>query len=100
MTGQIPKARDELLNCALGLERRQIGWDEAAAEIRRIVRERMFREPPKYPYAKAKHRDPTPEISKEIRLYKMRHPSASQREIADVFDVGYGRVSEALNWRR
>ncbi|ELT50978.1 hypothetical protein [Brucella intermedia] len=42
----------------------------------------------------------TPALKQKIRDYKSRNPDASQFEIAAVFNVNQGRVSEALYGKR
>lgn len=42
----------------------------------------------------------TRETEAAIRKYKAEHPDASQHQIARVFDVNQGRVSEALVGKR
>lgn len=39
----------------------------------------------------------TPELGRQIREYKAANPHMKQRDIAQVFNVDGGRVSEALN---
>ena len=58
--------------------------------------EALHRSPP-VSRAKPTSQPKTPELGKKIRAYKAQHPHLKQREIAQVFNVDGGRVSEALN---
>lgn len=58
--------------------------------------EALYRSPP-VSRAKPTSQPKTPELGKKIRAYKADHPHLKQREIAQVFNVDGGRVSEALN---
>ncbi len=42
----------------------------------------------------------TPELADDIREYRAENPDASQREIAEHFDINPGRVSEVLIGKR
>lgn len=42
----------------------------------------------------------TPEMAEAIREYRKANPEAPQHEIASIFGVNHGRVSEALNGLR
>jgi hypothetical protein len=51
--------------------------------------------------AGVKSRKMTIAIGRRIRAHKRGHPNASEQEMATMFEVNQGRVSEALNggWR-
>ena len=82
----IPELRDRLFEAS----------DEyGIPELAEIAQE-MFRRSPKK-RAKTKSQKMTPELAQEIREYAEKHPDLHDQEIADIFDVNHGRVSEARN---
>jgi hypothetical protein len=90
----IPEIRIRLQELAkenAGLDRTNAGWSEVAS-----LAEELHRNTP-IGRVKPHSQKATTELSEEIRAYKKKHPEKSQREIAEVFDVNPGRVSEALN---
>ncbi len=82
----IPEIRERLLEIARLHE---------IPEIEELVAE-MYRNSP-VSRAKSKSRKLTPNLARQIRVKKRRHPNKHQREIAEEFNVNPGRVSEALN---
>lgn len=54
------------------------------------------------PAKRAKRRSPkvTASMAAQIRQYKKANPDAHQQDIAELFNVNHGRVSEALNYQR
>lgn len=83
----IPDARDELRAWA-------ILWNKPELKI---LADRLIRRQPKYPVAKATRRSLNPEMARNIRTYKARNPSKSNRSIGELFGVDGGRVSEAIH---
>jgi hypothetical protein len=91
---EIRVARDRLIRIADDLEER--GDRVTAQRIRRVVRNKMHREP-WVTHSRVHHRRMTRYLARQIRLYHTDHPHKSQQELAIYFNVGLGRVSEALN---
>lgn len=56
----------------------------------------MHREPP-IMKTRVKNRHLSDELIEEIIAYHWNHPTQSQQELASIFGVNSGRVSEALN---
>lgn len=50
--------------------------------------------------ARVKSRPIDPAVKAAIRAYALAHPNAHAQEIAEVFNVNHGRVSEALIGKR
>jgi len=82
----IPEIRDRL---------REIAVDFDIPEIHELVDE-MYR---KSPIRRAVNRSEklTPALAAEIRVYARANPDMHQREIANIFNMNPGRVSEAMN---
>lgn len=91
----IPEARDIVLQVAEGLQHR---YPAAHSELLRAVR-LMHREPMAKPRAAARYACPA-EVAEEIRAYMRANPSAQTIDVAVLFCVGVGRVSEAINGKR
>jgi ribosomal protein S9 len=93
----IPAARADLLDIAASLD--GMGMTAEAGAIRKAVALLHRR-----PYAR--DRAPTTSVwvdaslAADIRLFARRHPSMSLQAIAEVFNTGAGRVSEALQGDR
>jgi len=82
----IPAVRDRLRELA----------DEHGIEELNDLADQMYRKTGK---KRAPRRSPqlTPEQRAAIRQYKADHPDAHQQDIAEIFGVNHGRVSEALD---
>ena len=82
----IPEIRDRLYELA-----DELGVDE----LRQLADETYRRSPKK----RARTRSPklTPAMAARIRQYSRENPDAHQQDIATVFDLNHGRVSEALD---
>jgi chromosome condensin MukBEF complex kleisin-like MukF subunit len=82
----IPAVRDRLRELA----------DEHGIEELNDLADQMYRKTGK---KRAPRRSPqlTAEQRAEIRQYKADHPDAHQQDIAEIFGVNHGRVSEALD---
>jgi predicted XRE-type DNA-binding protein len=89
----IPEARERLLKLAAMLDAE--GLTEYADEIDNIVSQ-MWRKPPATK-SKVKSQSKSPALGMAIRAYVAAHPDKSQQEVAHIFDVNHGRVSEAIN---
>lgn len=59
----------------------------------------MYRRPAKR-RARKEHADLTPVLARRIRAFAKLHPRMSYRRIGERFNVGIGRVSEAIAGRR
>lgn len=57
----------------------------------------MYRQPPARPRAPTTKTTMTPNLAKSIRAYARAYPRAHNQDIADLFNVNPGRVSEALH---
>lgn len=57
----------------------------------------MYREPPAKPRARSTKTRMTAPLAKSIRAYVRANPSAHLQDVADLFNVNPGRVSEALH---
>ena len=82
----IPAARERLRELA----------DEHGIDELRDIADQMYRKTGK---KRAPKRSPklTAKQRAEIRQYKADHPDAHQQDIAEIFGVNHGRVSEALD---
>lgn len=82
----IPAIRDRM---------REIAEEYGIEELNDLA-DQMYRKPPK---KRAPVRSPklTPELAEKIRQYSKENPMAHQQDIAEVFGVNHGRVSEALD---
>lgn len=93
----IPLARERLLALAVDLDR----TDPASAEIiRGDVLPLLTRRAYAKPRSAAKHVSPDRGKSAGIRAYVRANPALSTLEVARVFKVNPGRVSEALHGLR
>lgn len=91
----IPLARKQLLALALRMEVLGQRATEIAKEIRET--EALMHKNFAKQKAPAQSAPMTPEMADAIRNYAALHPTASQQEIAGVFNVNPGRISEALS---
>ncbi len=82
---RIPEIRDRLLEIANSTGIREI--EALANKLKRRPSKRR---------AQPVSRVMTPELKQEIREYYKANPGAAQTEIAKLFNVNQGRVSEAL----
>ena len=91
MYGRLGEMR-ELASELGGLDRAAVeDWCERFEELIEATRRRSpVRVAPK------RRRPLTEEEIMRVRVYAKRHPNASQQEIANVFGINPGRVSEAL----
>jgi hypothetical protein len=91
---EIRVAREKLLRIADDLEK--AGDTRNARRIRWVVKKKMHRK--KWvTRSAAHHQSMTPDIAEEVRVHHKLHPSLSQQQLAIHFNVGLGRISEALN---
>lgn len=65
----------------------------------REVERNMYRRPAAR-RARREHAVLTPALARKIRLYAAAHPRMSYRRIGELFNVGIGRVSEAIRGKR
>jgi len=91
---EIRVARAQLLKIAEDLKER--GDIKTARRIRGVVKNKMHRKA-WVTRSPTHHRKMTPKIARQVRGYHRRHPSLSQQQLAIHFNVGLGRISEALN---
>lgn len=82
----IPEVREELV---------QLAEEHGIPRLKELA-DALHRSPP-VGRATPTSQPKTPELGEKIRAYKKAHPHLKQREIAQVFNVDGGRVSEALN---
>lgn len=91
MEMRIPEIREELatITALLG---------ELADRMEGLTAELTRRSPVKR--AKPTSNPMNPTLAKSIRAYAKANPKASQKEVANVFNVNPGRVSEVLRGKR
>lgn len=92
----IPEVRDALSDMVLRL--RDNGQDSFASELQGLI-EQLKRRSAKRVTPVKSHKA-TEVLKAHIRAYAANHPNASQMEIAAVFHLNPGRVSEALSGKR
>jgi hypothetical protein len=71
----------------------------AARELRQLADE-LRRRSPTLPRAPATSTPMTPELADEIREFAEANPGTSHQDIAVVFNVNHGRISEVLSGKR
>jgi len=92
----IPKARELLHDLADALQSSDPPDPyDAGRTLRTITNTLLTREKPTRK-APVKNREMTAKLAREIRAHAKGHPKASHQQIANVFNVNPGRVSEAL----
>lgn len=91
---EIRVAREQLLEIAEDLKQR--GDYKTARRIRKVVEEKMHRKP-WVTRSRSHHRPMTAKIARQVRSMHRRNPDLSQQQLAIHFNVGLGRISEALN---
>jgi hypothetical protein len=94
---QITRARDELR--VIATELRDTGSVEIADRIDEIIDTCLYRERP-IRKASVQSNGVTPYLAKQVLLYALKNPDAPFSQIATVFGVNPGRVSEILNGKR
>jgi hypothetical protein len=75
----------------------QANHPEESAELFELAAEIKRRSGTRAPAASTKV---TPELYEEIREYAEANPTMSHQDIAVIFNVNHGRVSEAINGKR
>ena len=89
----IPAARQLLRDVLPNLPATAAGTVARALEL-------MTRKQPAKPRAPARRRTVTPADAAAIRAWCTYHPEADLQDVAEMFGVNIGRVSEALHGRR
>lgn len=74
-------------------------FPELAAELLELAEE-LKRRSPTAPRAPATSTQMTPELADEIKEFADANPGTSHQDIAVVFNVNHGRVSEVLSGKR
>lgn len=91
----IPECRDALLSIANSLAvKKTTDCTDEVRGIRMIVKELMRRSPVRRTRVKAL--PSTASLRSQIRAYAKAHPDMNNRDIAAMYGVDGGRVSEAL----
>ena len=83
----IPQARTQL---------RRLAKEHDMPELKTLA-DRMYRKPPSCAVAPVQNKQMTNAIAGSIRLHKREHPAMSTQDLATLYGVNAGRVSEALN---
>ena len=89
----IPKAREILLEAIDDMPMPWRACVEAALEL-------MYREAPAKRRAPVEKQPMDAFLAERIRAYVARHPAEQLQDVAGLFNVNIGRVSEALHWKR
>lgn len=89
MTTNIPKAR-EILNAVLDITDDEAVAGMVTAALSMMTRTRVKRR------AEIQSRPMTESLSREIYDYYAANPSVSSKEIANIYGVNQGRVTEAI----
>jgi hypothetical protein len=85
----IPEARSDLRDLVTK-------HPELADEIAPILA-KMVRRPYAKPRTRSQSRTMTPRLARKIRSHCAKYPGQSVQEVAEIFDVNPGRISDALH---
>lgn len=91
----IPQARERIRDLIMDLKSLAVTHTRAADILDDIMFECLYREPPSRK-TKPRSKTMTAKLAREIRAHARAHPTASHQQIANVFGVNPGRVSEAI----
>lgn len=94
MTKAIPNARDRILALADQLRKGAISTSAAAAELE-LIEAAMYRRPYVRRAAPIAQKV-TPGLVRQVKAFARKHPDTPQREIARLYHLDGGRVSEIL----